>query len=253
MAASEGRRVVVEGTPQDEGRRHLGAVDVRPSGTGQRLWCGDRLPGLVRSPLDRPGSGCERWLTRVARLLREERLDASSASVIEAVRLANALAAMRGRPLPDLSDLDEASRAVLCSGEETPMRLIRRKLVVGERLGARPGRDAVRPLAAGPQPTSKASAARARSLASDEDAGPARANGPGAQPAAAPFGSARRRLGGSDSRIGKGDIQGGVAASMEARAGCLVDRGERLGHDGRGCRDGPGRATAPAARRSSPR
>ena len=58
--------------------------------------------------------------------------------MIEAVRLADALATLRGRPLPDLSDLEEASRAVLCSGEETPMRLIRRKLVVGERLGAVP-------------------------------------------------------------------------------------------------------------------
>ena len=80
----------------------------------------------------------ERWLTRVARLLREERLDASSASVIEAVRLADALATMRGRPLADLSDLNEAVQTVLCFGEETPMRVIRRKLVVGERLGRVP-------------------------------------------------------------------------------------------------------------------
>ena len=41
-----------------------------------------------------------RWLTRVARLLRDEDLDASSAHVIEAVRLAEALAALRGRPCP---------------------------------------------------------------------------------------------------------------------------------------------------------
>ena len=80
----------------------------------------------------------ERWLTRVARLLREERIDASSASVIEAVRLADALATLRGRPLPDLSDLEEATRTVLCFGEDLPMRLIREKLVVGERLGRVP-------------------------------------------------------------------------------------------------------------------
>jgi len=80
----------------------------------------------------------ERWLTRVARLLREERIDASSASVIEAVRLSDALATLRGRPLPDLSDLEEATRTVLCFGEDLPMRLIREKLVVGERLGSVP-------------------------------------------------------------------------------------------------------------------
>ncbi len=88
----------------------------------------------------------ERWLTRVARLLREERLDASSASVIEAVRLADALAALRGRPLPDLSDLEEATRGVLCFGEEMPMKLIRRKLIVGERLGTVPAETPSVPL-----------------------------------------------------------------------------------------------------------
>ncbi len=82
-----------------------------------------------------PGEVAERWLTGVARLLRDERLDASSAAVIEAVRLADALATLRGRPVPDLSDLDEATRSVLCAGDDTPIRLIERKLTVGERLG----------------------------------------------------------------------------------------------------------------------
>ncbi len=80
----------------------------------------------------------ERWLIRVARLLRDERLDASSASVIEAVRLADALATIRGRPIADLADLAEATRSVLCFGEEAPIRLIERKLIVGERLGRVP-------------------------------------------------------------------------------------------------------------------
>ncbi len=80
----------------------------------------------------------ERWLTRVARLLRDERLDASSASVIEAVRLADALATLRGRPIADLADLAEATKSVLCFGEEAPIRLIERKLIVGERLGRIP-------------------------------------------------------------------------------------------------------------------
>ncbi|MDB5353439.1 MAG: hypothetical protein JWN86_4686 [Planctomycetota bacterium] len=106
----------------------------RDSGYG----AGIASPGWYDHLWTAPDHVVERWLTRVARLLREERLDASSASVIEAVRLADALATMRGRPLADLSDLDEAVRTVLCFGEETPMRLIRRKLVVGERLGRVP-------------------------------------------------------------------------------------------------------------------
>ena len=90
----------------------------------------------------------ERWLTRVARLLREERLDASSASVIEAVRLADALATLRGRPLADLADLDEAARSVLCAGSEVPMRLIERRLTVGDRLGRVPDETPSVPLGA---------------------------------------------------------------------------------------------------------
>ncbi len=86
------------------------------------------------------------WLTRVARLLREEDLDASSAHIIETVRLAEALAAMRGQPLPGLAELNEAICTVLCFGDDTPMRLIHRKLIVGEKLGAVPDETPAVPL-----------------------------------------------------------------------------------------------------------
>ncbi len=78
------------------------------------------------------------WLARVAKLLRAEDLDASSASVIETVRLAESLAALRGRPLPGLTELNEATQTVLCFGDELPVQLIREKLIVGERLGEVP-------------------------------------------------------------------------------------------------------------------
>ncbi|HJZ47892.1 MAG TPA: DUF5682 family protein [Roseiflexaceae bacterium] len=87
-----------------------------------------------------------RWLARVARLLREQDLDASSAHVIEAVRLAEALAALRDRPLPGLPELNEASQAVLCFGSELPMRLIHQQLIVGEALGAVPDDTPLAPL-----------------------------------------------------------------------------------------------------------
>lgn len=78
------------------------------------------------------------WMARVAQLLREQDMDASSASVIEAVRLAEALAAMRGRPVPGLPELNDATRAVLCFGNDTPLQLIGEKLIVGEMLGEVP-------------------------------------------------------------------------------------------------------------------
>ena len=73
------------------------------------------------------------WLTQVARLLRKQDIDASSASVIEAVRLAQALATMRDRPAPGLPELTEAAQTVLCFGDDLPMKLIQEQLIVSER------------------------------------------------------------------------------------------------------------------------
>jgi hypothetical protein len=86
------------------------------------------------------------WLTRVARLLREEDLDSSPAQVIDAVRLAETLAAMRGRAVPGLAEVGEGALAVLCSGEPAPFRLIRERLIVGEELGRLPPDAPVVPL-----------------------------------------------------------------------------------------------------------
>jgi hypothetical protein len=87
------------------------------------------------------------WMTRVARLLRAQDLDASSASVIEAVRLAESLAALRGHPLPGLEELTEATLTVLCFGNTAPLRLIQDQLIVGETLGQVPNTAPTPPLA----------------------------------------------------------------------------------------------------------
>lgn len=81
---------------------------------------------------DRP---VERWLTEAATVLRDEGLAVSSAHVIESVRLAGTLAALRGRPLAGLGEVTEAARAVLCEGDDLPVELIQRRMVVGDRLG----------------------------------------------------------------------------------------------------------------------
>ncbi|MDQ5824425.1 MAG: DUF5682 family protein [Chloroflexota bacterium] len=86
------------------------------------------------------------WMARVAQLLREEDLDASSAHLIETVRTAEALAALRGRPAVGLDELTEATRAVLCFGNDAPMRLIHDKLIVGETLGSVPAETPMLPL-----------------------------------------------------------------------------------------------------------
>ncbi|MEV6338349.1 DUF5682 family protein [Nocardia vinacea] len=79
-----------------------------------------------------------RWLTRVAGVLRAHDLPVSSAHIIESVRLADALAVLRARPLAGLSEVTEAVRSVMCAGDETMLRLVASELVVGEALGAVP-------------------------------------------------------------------------------------------------------------------
>ncbi|MGC4928164.1 DUF5682 family protein [Streptomyces sp. DT117] len=91
--------------------------------------------GHLFGAADRP---VERWMTKVAGLLREEDRFVSTAHVIEAVRLAETLAAMRGRPLAGLSETTDAVRAVMCEGSDVPLALIQDRLVVGETLGEVP-------------------------------------------------------------------------------------------------------------------
>jgi hypothetical protein len=99
---------------------------------------GVRSPGWYDHLWRHTDAIAERWLTRVAQLLRAEDLDASSAHVIESSRLAATLAAMRDRAIPDLDDLTEATEAVFCAGDPTPLALIEDRLIVGDRLGAVP-------------------------------------------------------------------------------------------------------------------
>jgi hypothetical protein len=79
-----------------------------------------------------------RWMAKVAQLLRAKGQDVSSAHLIEAVRLAETLAALRAKALPGLEELNEATRAVLTHGQDTPLQLIHQELVLGQALGEVP-------------------------------------------------------------------------------------------------------------------
>lgn len=87
-----------------------------------------------------------RWLTAVARALRDSGVDISSAHVIEAVRLSETLASLRDRPQPGLPEFNEAVEAVMLFGETLPMQLIHQRLIVGERLGRVPPGTPMTPL-----------------------------------------------------------------------------------------------------------
>ena len=105
-------------------------------------------PGWYAHLFEAPDVPVTRWLTAVAGELRGRDLPVSSASVIEAVRLAETLASLRGRPLAGLTEVTDATRAVLCDGDELALRFVTDRLVVGERLGDVPASVPTVPLEA---------------------------------------------------------------------------------------------------------
>ncbi|MFL6023663.1 MAG: DUF5682 family protein, partial [Marmoricola sp.] len=124
--------------------------------TSARLALASGYGAGVRSPgwyqhlfvtADRPDEIVAGWLTRVARELREDGLDAAPATVVEAVRMAGALATIRSRPSVGLSELTDATRTVLCGGSDLPLKLIEHRLVIGEELGRVPDSVPLTPLA----------------------------------------------------------------------------------------------------------
>ncbi|WP_269853658.1 DUF5682 family protein [Streptomyces sp. RPT161] len=104
-------------------------------------------PGWYRHLFTAPDRPLVRWMTAVAGLLRAEDRQVSSAHVIEAVRLAETLAGMRGRPLAGLAETMDAVRAVMCEGSQLPLALIHDRLVVGDDLGEVPDTAPAVPLA----------------------------------------------------------------------------------------------------------
>ncbi|MET0967121.1 MAG: DUF5682 family protein [Nakamurella sp.] len=109
---------------------------------------GVNSPGWYRHLFTDTEHGLERWMTRSAGVLRAHDLPTSTAHVIEAVRLARALAHLRGRPEPGLTEVTDATRAVLCEGSETAVGFVLRDAVVGEELGRVPDTAPMVPLEA---------------------------------------------------------------------------------------------------------
>ncbi len=99
---------------------------------------GVRSPGWYRHLWKNPGDPIPAWLTKAARIIRGEGQEASSASVIEALRLSNSLAGLRGRPLPGLDETLQAMQSVFCQGDALPLDFLNKKLLIGDRLGELP-------------------------------------------------------------------------------------------------------------------
>jgi len=102
-------------------------------------WCGH----LWETPRDEV---TVRWLGRIAQALRTAGHIASTASLIEAQRLAIALAAMRDRPQPGFEELREAAIACLCHGEGLVWDTIAAGLLLGDAVGEIPANTPLAPL-----------------------------------------------------------------------------------------------------------
>jgi hypothetical protein len=88
-----------------------------------------------------------RWFAQAAQVLRAADHPASAADVVDATRLASALATLRSRPLAGLAEVDDAARAVLGLGGDAPMRLLSNELVIGTQIGRVPASTPMVPLA----------------------------------------------------------------------------------------------------------
>lgn len=105
-------------------------------------------PGWYHHLFTHPGNDTiARWFTEAARVLRAADYGASAADVVEATRLATSLAALRGRPLAGLIEVNDAARAVLGDGTDVPMRLLSNELIVGTLIGQVPAHTPMVPLA----------------------------------------------------------------------------------------------------------
>ncbi len=108
---------------------------------------GVTAPGWYAHLFGTPDDVVASWMVKTARALRDEGYDASSASAVEATRLAETLATLRGRPLAGLSELADASRTVLTGGSDLPLRTVGHRLLVGDALGSVPEDTPMVPLA----------------------------------------------------------------------------------------------------------
>ena len=125
--AAAGRRptrALLKGLPKVKVGDDLGAVDARRGSRRVRATApGSPRPAGTTTCSPRPTTPVPRWLDRGRpACCASEDLPVSSAHVIEAVRLADALAALRGRPLAGLAEVTDATRAVLCDGDDAAAR-----------------------------------------------------------------------------------------------------------------------------------
>jgi len=99
---------------------------------------GIQSPGWYDHVWHHPADDGTLWMAKIARLFRSKEMDTSVAHIIEGVRLAESLASLRGLSKVGLEELNEATLAVLCNGDDILLQLIREELIVSDKIGQVP-------------------------------------------------------------------------------------------------------------------
>lgn len=110
------------------------------AGVAAPAWCGhvwESGPG---------GEGTSAWLAKIARVMRGAGHDVSTASLIEAERLARAVAALRGRPRPGFEECRDAAISCLCFGEALVWERLAPDILIGRDVGSIPDDVPLAPL-----------------------------------------------------------------------------------------------------------
>ena len=99
---------------------------------------GINSPGWYEYLWNDPTDNGANWLINVAQLFREEKFDISPAHVIETQRLAHTLTALREKTRIGLAEMNEAITTVMCMGDLAPLKIINKKLTIGDKIGETP-------------------------------------------------------------------------------------------------------------------
>ena len=107
---------------------------------------GIAAPGWCKHIWENEEKTASHWLAKIAALLRKNGHIVSTASLIEAERLAMGLCILRDKPAPGFEELREAAIACLCFGEELLWQTIEVELLIGNDVGEVPEDTPLAPL-----------------------------------------------------------------------------------------------------------
>ena len=148
LVPAEADRALLSGRPSVKVAMTWVPWSSRRLAAGTGYGAGVRAPGWYHHLFTHAGPDVvARWFCEVAVVLRAGGHTVSPAQLIDATRLAEALATMRRRSLAGLSEVTDAAAAVLGEGGSAPMALVHEELVVGTSVGAVPADTPMVPLA----------------------------------------------------------------------------------------------------------